>query len=210
MENENYVLNVEPRVQTGSAAARKMRREGFIPAVVYHRGEEAVAATLGYNEFKRIASRSRWSQVFLFKSNDSSLNERSVIVKDLQLDPLKESVLHVDFLALSDNEEVSVRVPIKFVGEAVGVKAEGGMLAIAVRELGIRCLPKLIPQQLEVDVSKLRLGQSIHASDVAMGEGLSLVDEPTETIVSVLATRASISRGGAGAASEEGSDEGGA
>lgn len=183
------VIEIEPRERTGSSNNRRIRTEGLIPSIVYHKGETSVNASVLYKEFYRTASQSTSSQVFLLKSSDARFNGKSCIVKEVQRDFLKGKVLHVDFQTLKDDEQITVRVPIHVKGEAYGVKNDGGILSVAVHDLGVTCLPRQIPKEFILDVTELKMGGSIHASDIVLPEGVELDDDAHETIVSVVAVR---------------------
>jgi large subunit ribosomal protein L25 len=142
-----------------------------------------------YKEFTLLAKKARLSQVFTFKSSSAALNGKAAIVKEIQQDYVKGKVLHVDFQTLKDDEEITIQVPVKLVGEAPGVKVQNGILTLVTHEVTVTCLPKDIPSQLEVDISSLGLGQSIHASDIKLASNVELSDDPHETIVSVVAAR---------------------
>ena len=176
--------------ETGKGGSKRCRREGFIPAVAYHRAEKAIPVKVPYKEFTLLAKKARRSQVFTFKSESSALNGKVAIVKDIQQDYVKGRVLHVDFLTLKEDEAIRVEVPVKIVGESPGVKNQGGILAIVTHEVGVKCLPKNIPSAVEVDISSLNLGQSIHGSDLKFVAGVELDDDAEETIVSIVASRA--------------------
>lgn len=182
-------LEVEPRSEVGARAAKRLRASGNLPTVVYARGEAATACVLSEKEFVRIAKASRISTVFTLKSKDTALNGRLAIVKDIQKHHLSGKVLHVDLQSLRENEEITVRVPLKGLGEAAGVKLDGGILTTSAHEITVTCLPKKIPQVLEYDVSELKLGGSIHAEDLKLPEGVRLGGNPHETIASVVAVR---------------------
>ncbi len=187
---ENFTIEVSERATIGKASANRCRREGFIPAVAYHKAEKPLAVQVPLKEFTALASKARRSQVFTFKSSVSSLNGKAAIVKEVQQDYLKGRVIHVDFQTLKDDEEITVDVPVKLVGESPGVKNQGGILAVVTHEVSVSCLPKYIPAAVTVDISALALGQSIHAEQLVLGEGVTLVDDGSETIVSVVASRA--------------------
>ncbi len=187
---ENFTIEVSERPALGKGSANRCRREGFIPAIAYHKAEKPLAVQVPLKEFTALASKARRSQVFTFKSSSSSLNGKAAIVKEIQQDYLKGRVIHVDFQTLKDDEEITVDVPVKLVGESPGVKNQGGILAVVTHEVTVTCLPKHIPSAVTVDVSSLALGQSIHAEQLVLGEGVTLADDPTETIVSVVASRA--------------------
>lgn len=182
---EGYVLDIEKRVEIGRSVTRRLRRDGRIPAIVYHRGEESLAGSVSYKDFTKLASMAKISQVFTFKSGDKSFEGKSALVRDIQLDHLSGKVIHVDFQALKDDEEISVTVPLHFVGDAVGVKTEGGALSVHRHDLEVRCLPKFIPLFIEVDVSAMRLNTHMHAKDLPLPEGVGLAGSGEVPVVSV-------------------------
>ena len=186
---ENFTIEVAERSDLGKGGCNRCRRAGFIPAVAYHRADEPLAVQVPYKEFTMLAKKARLSQVFTFKSSSSKLNGKSAIVKDIQQDYVKNKVLHVDFQTLRDDEEITVDVPVKLIGEAPGVKVQNGILTLVTHEVSVSCLPKNIPAQLDVDITSLGLGQSIHAGEVKLPAGVVLVDDEHETIVSVVAPR---------------------
>ncbi len=187
---ENFTIEVAERTELGKGGCNRCRRAGFIPGVAYHRADEAVPVQVPYKEFTMLAKKARMSQVFTFKSSNQALNGKAAIVKDVQQDYIKGKVLHVDFQTLKDDEEITVYIPVALVGEAPGVKVQNGILTLVTHEVAVTCLPKNIPNQIQVDISALGLGQSIHASDLKLGDGVVLSDDPHETIVSVVAARA--------------------
>lgn len=187
---ENFTIEVSERPLLGKSSSNRCRREGFIPAVAYHKAEKAVAVKVPLKEFTALASKARKSQVFTFKSSSSHLDGKVAIVKEVQQNYLKGTVIHVDFQTLKDDEEITVDVPVKIVGESPGVKNQGGILTVVTHEVSVICLPKNIPSAITVDISSLALGQSIHAEQLALGNGVTLVDDASETIVSVVASRA--------------------
>jgi large subunit ribosomal protein L25 len=186
---EQVTIEVENREAVGSAENRRMRKTGRIPSVVYSHGEASVAVSVPEKEFLRAAKASKSSQIFTLKSKNSKLDGKSAVVKEVQKDYLKGLVLHIDFQAIREDEELTVRIPLRMVGEAPGVKLDGGILTVVSHELAIRCLPKLIPSDIAVDVSELRMGDSIHAEKLTLPQGVRLAGNPGETIVSVVAIR---------------------
>ncbi len=182
-------IEISLRDGKGSSLNRRLRKEGLIPSIVYHKGEVSLNASVVYKDFYRIASQSTSSQVFLLKSNDQRFDGKTCLVKEIQKDFLKNKVLHVDFQTLKDDEQITVRVPIHVKGEATGVKNEGGILTVLMHDLGVTCLPRQIPKDLIINVAELKLGESIHASDIELPSGVSLDDDAHETIVSVVAVR---------------------
>ncbi len=184
-----FTVEIKKRNESGSSAARRFRRQGLIPAVVYYHGKECQLGLLPYKEFVHLAEQAQVSQIFRFKSDDKDLNDRSAIVREIQNDYIAQKVTHVDFQAIKDDEDITVRVQLKIIGEAPGVKVDGGVLSVAARELAVACLPKLIPDFVEVDISSLKIGMSIHAKDLKLPTGVKLRDDADETIVSVVQMR---------------------
>jgi large subunit ribosomal protein L25 len=167
-----------------------VRRNGFIPGVVYGGGEASKLITVNKNEFTKLATKASSSQLFTLKSDDKDLNGRIAIVKEVQKDYLSQSApIHIDFLALRPDAEFRVEVPVRVVGEPIGVKLNGGVLSVAVHKLAVSCLPKNIPQRIEVDVTNIDLNQSLQASAVKLPEGVKLAGSPDETIASVVTIR---------------------
>ena len=185
----DFTLDAEKRDDLGANAAKRLRAQGFVPSIMYARGETAIPLSISYKDFVKAASSARISQVFMFKSKNGEINGRSAIVKEIQKDGLAGKVLHVDFQALHENEEIVVRIPLNITGEATGVKLDGGILTVSAHELSVSCLPKAIPQSIDVSVTELKIGQSIHAENIVLPQGVRLSGNPLETIVSVVAVR---------------------
>lgn len=200
---EGFVIEIASRADTSRAATKKLRNDGSIPVIVYHRGEDSVAGAVGYKEFVRLAEQAKISQVFNFKSSDSHFNGKAALVRDIQKDYISGKVTHVDFQALKDDEAIKLTVPLHFVGDAVGVKTEGGALSIHSHDLVISCLPKDIPLFIEVDVTTMKLNSHLHARDLPLGAGRSLACSPDTPIVSVVVIKEEVIEAAAPAAAGE-------
>lgn len=187
---QQFTIEVQPRSGIGSSESRRLRASGNIPSVVYSRGGDAIPASVSQQIFLQLGKLARSSQLFTLKSSDKRIDGKPALVKEVQKDHLNNVVLHVDFQTIREDEEITVRVPLHFVGEAPGVKSEGGILTVVSHEFSVRCLPKRIPAEISVDVSTLALGDSIHAREVPLPEGVKLQGNPDETIVSVVTVRA--------------------
>lgn len=188
---ENFTIEIAERQGLGKSECNRCRKDGYIPGVAYHKGLESVAVKVPHKEFITLAQKARLTQVFTFKSDAKSLDGKLALVKDIKRDYVKGTVLHVDFITLKAGEEVHVDVPLKLIGESPGVKNEGGILTFVTHKVSVSCLPKDIPTQLDIDISGMRLGDSIHASDLNFASGVRLLDDPHETIVSIVAARGS-------------------
>lgn len=203
---EDFIIDINERQGLGKSECNRCRREGFIPGVAYHKGTDSVAVKVSERQFVKLARKARMTQVFTFKSDSKELDGKIALVKDMQRDFVKGTVLHIDFVTLKAGEEIHVDVPLKLVGEAPGVKAEGGILTFVTHKVAVTCLPKDIPTLCEVDISSMALGDSIHAADLDLGTGVTLRNDPQETIVSVVASRGSASK--AATTEAEGSADG--
>ncbi len=185
---EGYTLEIQGREGLGSASCRRCRKQGLLPSVVYYsHGEKGFPVAVSEREFGKIARSSKSSQLFTLKSSVSEINGKMAVVKEIQLDHLTGNVLHIDFQALREDEKVAVHVGLRFVGEATGVKLEGGILTTVLHDVKVRCLPKLIPSEIVVDVSDLGLGHSIKLKDIKVPEGVKVEGNPEESVVSVVA-----------------------
>lgn len=186
---ETHTLNASHRSERGKGAARKLRREGRIPAVIYGHGDETRALAVDAHELEVLFSRISVENTIINLAIAEEKAEVPALVRDVQAHPFKGSVLHVDFYQIHAGETLEVEIPIRLVGSAPGVR-EGGILEQPIHELPIRCLPAAIPQVLEVDVSGLDMGDSLHVSDIPLPEGVESLMDPERTICSVVAPAA--------------------
>jgi large subunit ribosomal protein L25 len=181
-------LNASPRSQIGKGAARTLRREGKIPGIIYGHAREPMALAIDRRELEKLLSRIAAESTVIEVSLDGTTAR--TLIREIQRHPFKREILHVDFQELVAGEKVTVNVPIVLSGTAEGVRAEGGTLDQTMRELEIRVDPANIPGPFEVDVSSLRIGQSIHVSDLAIPEGVEVLDDQDATVCVVSAPRA--------------------
>jgi large subunit ribosomal protein L25 len=179
---EKFSLNVVKREARGKGGARGLRRSGLIPGVVY-RGGDSVAIQLAAKELSQFISKTAGEQVLV--NLDFQDGSKMAIVKDYQKDPIMGDLLHVDFQEISATEEIEISVHIITTGESIGVKRDKGILQFGIREIEIECLPDKIPGHVTVDVSNLLIGQTIHVSDLKLGEGIRVITDPGELIVAV-------------------------
>jgi len=182
---ERFILNAEKREETGKGAARSLRRKGEVPAVLYSGGISTPIKISG-KELTRFMHTTAGEQVMVnlqFAEGESRL----ALMKDYQVDPLRGELLHTDFFEVSLVEELRVMVHVTTIGEPIGVKRDGGILQYGIREMEIQCLPDRIPGHIEVNVSDLERGKSIHVSDLAVGEGIKILTDPSELVAIVTA-----------------------
>ena len=177
-----HVLHVEIREGTGKEYAKKMRREGKVPGVFYAHNEKSVHILFDEREIMKTLTS---SEVGLIDIQIGKKHKRKAIIKEIQTDPIKQNLIHVDVMGVKLENKVNISVPIHITGEAVGVKEQGGILHNYMREIEVSCLPLDIPEYIDIDVSALNIGDSITISDLAV-ENVTFVDDLEQPIVSVL------------------------
>lgn len=181
---ENIALQAEFRRPMNKGGLKQLRREGKVPAVIYGRGRDNQSLQVDGRRLNQILV-SEGSNVLLDLQLDSAGTE-TVMFKDIQRDPiLGEQILHVDFIRISMTDQIEVEVPLTFTGTPVGVKDDGGVLEILLREITIKCLPAEIPEYIPVDVSDLKIGDSVNAGGLLLDESLELVTDIDELLVQV-------------------------
>jgi len=184
---ERLELKTVKRESTSKGAKKEMRRKGLIPAVVYGKEIDNTLLAVDWKELFQALNTSAGSNVLIdlvMEGNDQKRKE-TVMVREVQKHPLKDFYLHVDFIGISLKDKVEVKVPIYFNGEPKGSK-EGGVPSIQIREVMVESLPTAIPEYLEVDVSDLDIGESLNIGDLMVPEGVEILDDPEETIITVV------------------------
>lgn len=182
---ENLSLTVDPRSEVGKTAARRLRRAGRVPGVVYGI-HSPTPVSVDPKALEKILSSSAGSNaIFQLEVQGEDKMERPVLVKSLERDPMKDHIVHADFLEIRMDEKIKVDVPFSFVGESKGVKL-GGVLSVLLRELEIECLPNAIPDEIEVDISEVDVNDVIHVRDVRLPAEVELVTDPEDPVVTVV------------------------
>jgi large subunit ribosomal protein L25 len=183
------VLNVELREEAGKGICRRLRAAGRVPAVVYGKGMEAVSISVGQRELSEaIAGEGGRNHILTLKCA-GELDGANVIVADLLRDSLKNQPRHVDLHKINLADKVKVQVKLILVGTPAGVKA-GGFLDFAMHEVELECLPVHIPAHINVDVTELTIGHSVHVSDIIAPVGTTVVSDPAAPVVSILGRKA--------------------
>ena len=180
-------LHASLREGTGKQLNKKLRKEGLVPAVVYKKGEDTVNIKIDKKNLLKALHTEAGENVIIKLHIDGTRKkkERTVIVKEVQSDPIRDYLLHIDFQEISLTETLKVKVPIAAKGEAVGVKQEEGIFHQILWEIELECLPTNIPERIEVDVSNLKIGDSIHIKDILPPEGVRILDDPEKVVFSV-------------------------
>jgi len=172
--SESFIVNAQARSDQGKGASRRLRHTGNIPAVVYGSGKEPVAITVSHNEMILHLEHEAFYSHILTLSLDGV--DQKVVLKDLQRHPAKPFVLHADFQRIDENVLLKAFVPLHFLGAdtSEGVK-QGGRVSHKVTELHVFCLPKDLPEYIEVDMSGMDLAEMVHLSDLQLPEGVTSV-----------------------------------
>jgi large subunit ribosomal protein L25 len=177
------VLRAWRRNRSGKGVARKIRAQGMIPAVLYGGGEN-IPLSLPPQELLKILS-SGENTIFRLDIDGERGGDRQVIVRDLQRDPLKESLLHADLYRISMDVEITVSVPIVLQGMSREVSDVGGVINQLLHEIEIQCLPGLIPHELTIDVAHLGIGEVLHVRDLPVPQGIQVLADSDEVVASV-------------------------
>jgi large subunit ribosomal protein L25 len=180
---------VEPREAKGKGVARKLRQQGLVPGVVYGGGRDATAIAFDVANFERLLETSHGGvNTLIDLEGSSAASGRTVIAKELQREPVRGKITHVDFYEVDLKSKIEVSVPIHLVGSPAGVVL-GGVLDQQQREIELLCLPGAIPDEIEVDVSGMELGDSLHVSDIPVPEGAEFHTDESLTVATVLVPR---------------------
>jgi large subunit ribosomal protein L25 len=178
-------LKVELRETTGKGICRQLRSAGMIPGIVYGKGFNSTAVSINQRDLVKTVEGIGGQNALIALTGEDSLNGAVVIISEMLLDPIKGTPRHVDFHKVNMDEKVRVEVKLKLTGTAKGVK-DGGLLEFVKHTVEIECLPALIPAHIDVDVTALTIGHSIHLSEIQLPANVKLIDDPKASIVSVL------------------------
>ncbi len=177
-------LAAQSRTATGKQGAKHARQQGLIPAVLYGEKGETLSLSIGAPELRAALATPSGRNVIVQLGLDGDEMTRAVI-RDMARDPITREILHVDFQRISENKPIHMRVPVVLVGESPAVKEGRGILDHTMREVEIRCLPRDIPMNIEVDVSELDVGNAIHVSELSH-ESVEFLDNPERPVVDIL------------------------
>ena len=170
----DYSIDAEPRTDEGKGASRRLRRTGRVPAILYGAEKEPQSISLDHNRtYHSLQEEAIYSHILTLKVSGE---EQKVILRDVQRHPAKPVVLHVDFQRVDDKHTINMHVPLHFVGDegCPGVKLEGGQISHQMIEVEITCYPKDIPEFIEVDMSEMNIGDSVHLTELKLPEGVTL------------------------------------
>ncbi|MBF0338554.1 MAG: 50S ribosomal protein L25 [Nitrospirae bacterium] len=197
---ERMNLTAEVRAETGKGVARSLRRKEVIPCVIYRHGQ-SVPIQINRKELVGFVNAS-YGQQLLVNLNFSDGTTKLALMKDHQVDHIKGELLHTDFYEVSLQETVRLSVAVLLVGTAVGVKRDGGILQAGLREIEIECLPDAIPAHVELDVTGIEIGHSLHVSDLNVDTSIKVLTDTGELLATVLSTAQLASEQAAGEGAE--------
>jgi len=189
--SSNYELSTQSRDSFGTGASRRQRRENLVPAVVYGAGKDNESVMLDHDQVMHSLEKEAFHSAIIDLKTDKG--SQQVILREVQMHPHRQLVMHVDFQRVRATEKLHMKVPLHFEGSDVapGVKTDGGILSHPITELDITCLPRDLPEFIAVDVSELNLNESLHLSSIKMPEGVELTatafpegEDPTIAIIS--------------------------
>ena len=186
---EELFLDAEVREEVGKGKTKSLRDNGFIPAVVYADGKSALALKLSHRQLIQLVHHHRIEGVVINLNikDDKKQKSRPCLIKEIQHDPVHGEIVHVDFNQISLTKAIKVNIPVVAKGEPLGVKQEGGSLEHILWEIEVECLPTSIPKDIEIDVTNLKMGDSIHVKDIAVPQGVKVLNDPGAIVLTVAA-----------------------
>ena len=186
---EQIDLKAQVRKTTGKGLARALRREGRIPAVLYGPKTDSMMLSIDFKEFEQIVKKANVGSVLLnLQIQNGETLTRPAMIKELQTNPVSGAFLHIDFYEIDMQRKINVSVPVVTRGKSAGVE-EGGLLQIVRREIELFCLPTAIPESIEVDISELTIGDSIHIREITLPGDVELPEDIDFTVITVLAPK---------------------
>jgi large subunit ribosomal protein L25 len=177
---KKVVIEAQKRDKIDKASRSALRKEGKVPAIFYSKHHEPLPVQFSERAIHPLVFTSKTSLITL---NVEGHEELDCIIKEVQFDPVTEKIVHIDLLGLKKGEKIQIEVPVKLIGNAIGIK-EGGILQHTLHKVEIECLPSDIPEHLEIDVANLKLGQAIHAGDLKF-DNFILLNSPEAIIAAV-------------------------
>lgn len=193
-------LKANTKNKSGKAASKEIRREGSVPAIFYGK-REPIMLSIPYKELDSAINKSKGPQVFINLIVDDAPEGKIAMVKECQIDPLSQKILHVDFYEIAMDKKIKLFVPVILKGKCKGVE-DGGHLQIIRRELEIKALPADVPTHIELDVTELGLGCSIHVNDIVPMSGVEIPADVNFTVVTIVSTKGASDAAQAGAEGE--------
>jgi len=185
MAGERVKLQVSERDGRGSGDARRLRKAGFIPGVLYGKGKASYAISVPERELRRVLTGEGGLHAILDVVLEGQKTTHASILKDYQQDPIRGHISHIDLQEVPLDQPIQASVTVQLVGESAGVK-EGGVLSQVQREINVEALPMEIPEHVELDVSGMAIGDTLRLADLGAHEGVTYLDDPEETVLATV------------------------
>ena len=201
---KDVTLRALKRDGQGKEAARRLRKEGRVPAVLYGKGAETVHLSVEAHEAVLLFQSISVENTIIGLEIDGEKKPVQTLIREIQAHPYKPVIHHVDFLLIREGQTLELEIPVELVGVPEGVRTGGGVLQQSFHEVAVRCLPTQIPSSFEIDVTHLGVGDSIHVSDIKLPEGVEILLDADQVICSVAMQRAETPAAGEAAAAEGG------
>ncbi|MCU4137686.1 MAG: Ribosomal protein L25 [Thermodesulfobacteria bacterium] len=184
---KQVTLSAIKREKTGKEISKKLRKQGLIPAIVYGPRFQPLPIAVKFNELESILIKHKGETLlFNLELTDGEPSKIQAILKDYQTHPITDKIIHIDFLAIHEEETITLDIPLEFLGKPVGI-SKGGVLEILLHELTIECLPSNIPDKIYVDINNLDVGDVLHVKDIKVPEGVKVINDPEETVLTIVA-----------------------
>jgi len=180
------VLTSFRREKTGKEIAKKLRKKGLIPAIIYGPHINPIPISVKFSELESILNKHK-GETLLFNLEIISGESFKIqaILKEYQTDPITDKIIHIDFLAIHEKNLITIDVPLEFIGKPIGI-TKGGVLEILLHELSIECLPSNIPDKIQVDITNLDIGDVLHVKDIKVPEGIRIAEDLEKTVVTIV------------------------
>jgi large subunit ribosomal protein L25 len=182
MAGERIKLTVKERESRGSADSRRLRKQGFIPGVLYGKGKSSYAICVPERELRRVLTGAGGLHAILDVVLEGQATTHASILKDYQQDPIRGHISHIDLQEVRLDQPIQASVTVQLIGEPAGVK-EGGVLSQVQREINVEALPMEIPEHIDLDVSGMAIGDTLRLADLGSIEGVTYLDDPEETVL---------------------------
>ena len=183
MATDHDQLTAERRIERGNGPTRRLRKAGFVPGILYQKGEDSFAVAFAGRELRKVLHSSGYTGVVDVEIDGETV--RPAVLRDVQVEPTRDAVLHVDFQEVDLTVEIEASVPLRLIEIPIGVREEGGVLDQPVFEVQVRALPDSIPEAIEHDVSELNIGDTLTLGDLAAPTGVEILGEPEVGLASV-------------------------
>ncbi len=184
---EEIILEAQVRSEIGKSKVKVLKTGGFIPAVVYSQGKEATPIKLSRHDLLTLIHHHRLENaiISLKIKDDQKKATRSCMIKEMQHDPVKGEIVHIDLNEISLTKAIKVNIPVVTTGESAGVKQDGGAIEYILWEIEIECLPTAIPKNIEVDISALKIGDTVHVKDIKFPADIKVLSDQASVVLTI-------------------------